>query len=99
MFVFADKTRNIYETTLETYNKLLHDNITKTYKRRSEDNISEIHSELKHIADNHSIGDRIECMKKRKLLFLLKTTKKISKTTQNADLLIQQKATGGKLAN
>ena len=26
MFVFADKTRNIYETSLETYNKLLHDN-------------------------------------------------------------------------
>ena len=24
MFVFADKTRNIYETSLETYNKLLH---------------------------------------------------------------------------
>ena len=32
IFVFADKTRNIYETSLDTYNKLLHDNITKTYK-------------------------------------------------------------------
>ena len=30
MFVFADKTRNIYETSLDTYNKLLHENITKT---------------------------------------------------------------------
>ena len=39
MFVFTDKTRNIYETSLETYNKLLHDNITKTYKRGFEDNI------------------------------------------------------------
>ena len=93
MFVFADKTRNIYETSLETYNKLLHDNITKTYKRGSEDNISEIDSELKHIADNLSIGNGIECMKKREAL------KKISKTTQNADLLIQQRATREKLAN
>ena len=36
IFVFADKTRNIYETWLDTYNKLLHDNITKTYKHGSE---------------------------------------------------------------
>ena len=49
MFLFEDKTRNIYETSLETFSKLLHDNITKTYKRGSEDNISEIDSELKHI--------------------------------------------------
>ena len=48
MFAFADKTRNIYETSLETYNKLLHDNIAKTYKRGSEDNISEIESESFH---------------------------------------------------
>ena len=33
LFVFADKTRNIYETSLDTYYKLLRDNITKTYKR------------------------------------------------------------------
>ena len=29
MFVLADKTRNICETSLDTYNKILHDNITK----------------------------------------------------------------------
>ena len=34
-----------YETSLDTYNKLLHDNITKTYKHGSEDNISEINNE------------------------------------------------------
>ena len=50
---------------LYTYNKLLHDNITKTYKHGSEDNISEINNELKHIANKLSIGNRIECMKKR----------------------------------
>ena len=36
IFVFADKTRNIYETSLDAYNKLMHDNITKTYKHGSE---------------------------------------------------------------
>ena len=68
------------------YNKLLHDNITKTYKHGSEDNISEINNELKHIADKLSIGNRIECMKKREaFLFLLRIIRKILKTTQNAD--------------
>ena len=71
-FVFADKTRNIYETSLDTYNKLLHDNITKTYKQGSEDNISEIKNELKHNADKLSIGNRIECMKKREAFISLK---------------------------
>ena len=60
IFVFADKTRNIYETSLDTYNKLLHDNITKTCKHGSEDNISGINNEFKHIANKLSIGNRIE---------------------------------------
>ena len=50
-------------------NKLLHDNITKT---RSEDNISEMNNELNHIANQLPIGNRIECIKNAKLLFLLK---------------------------
>ena len=33
MFVSADKTRNYYKITEENYNKILHDNITKTYKK------------------------------------------------------------------
>ena len=57
MFVFADKTGNIYETSLDTYNKLLHDNITKTYKSGSEGNVSKINNERKHITNNLSIGN------------------------------------------
>ena len=30
ILIFADKTRNIYETSSETYNKLMMENITKT---------------------------------------------------------------------
>jgi hypothetical protein len=36
IFIVAHKTRNIYETSLNTYNELLHDNTTKTYKHGSE---------------------------------------------------------------
>ena len=75
MFVFADITRNICETSLETSNKLLDDNITKTYKRGFEDNISEIDSELKHIADNLSISNCTEYMKKCEVFISLEDHK------------------------
>ncbi len=69
IFVFADKTRNTYETSLDTYNKLMHDNITKAYKHGSEGTISQIDNELKHISNNLGIGDRIEQMKKREAFY------------------------------
>ena len=75
MFVFTDKTRNIYETSLDTYSKLLHDNITKTYKHGSGNNISEIKDEINHIANKLLIGQRIECMKKREAFISLKDQK------------------------
>ena len=32
VYVFADKTKNIYEVSLTEYNKLLTENIKKSYK-------------------------------------------------------------------
>ena len=33
VFAFADKTSNIYEMSEQQHKKLLHDNVTKTYKK------------------------------------------------------------------
>ena len=33
VLVFADKSKNLYELSRENYQKLLHDNITQTYKK------------------------------------------------------------------
>ena len=33
LFVSADKTQNYYEITKENYNKILHDSVTKVYKK------------------------------------------------------------------
>ena len=98
IFVFADKTRNIYETSLNTYNKLLHDNITKTYKHGSEDNISEISNELKHIADKLSIGNRIECMKKREAFISLKDHKENFENNPKCRLINPAKNDSGKIS-
>ena len=35
VFIFADKTWDIYETDKNTYSKLLTDNISKTHKNRA----------------------------------------------------------------
>ena len=98
MFVFADKTRNIYETSLDTYNKLLHDNITKTYKHESEENISEINNELNHIANKLSIGNRIECMKKREAFISLKDHKENFQTNPKCRLINPAKSDSGKIS-
>ncbi len=37
IFVFADKSTNIYEMSPEHYKKLLNENITKSYKSSSDD--------------------------------------------------------------
>ena len=75
IFVLADKTRNIYDTPLDTYNKLMHDNITKTYKHGSEGTISQIgndktHLEMKQIS--RSRRNTNSC-----LVNLLRSTKKM----------------------
>ena len=98
IFVFADKTRNIYETLLDTYNKLLHDNITKTYKHGSEDNISKINNELKHIADKLSIGNRIDCMKKREAFISLKDHKDNFDNKPKCRLINPAKSDSGKIS-
>ena len=58
--IFADKTRNIYETDADTYNKLLTENVTKTYKLAQAGIIDNINNDMKDIADELKIGNRIE---------------------------------------
>ncbi len=98
IFVFADKTRNIYETPLDTYNKLMHDNITKTYKHGSEGTISQIDDELKHISNNLGIGDRIEQMKKREAFISLKDHKENFENNPKCRLINPTKSESGKLS-
>ena len=60
LLVFADKTSNIYKMCTGDYNKLLKDNITKTYKHAPPKLEKSINLEAKHIATNLKLDDRIE---------------------------------------
>ena len=59
MFVFADKTRNIYEMEKSHYEKLLTDNITKSCKQSNNNVYNSINLEVKHIAKKLEIADRV----------------------------------------
>ena len=75
IFVFADKTRNIYELSKEAYNKLLKENITKTYKKADDNTYNEINMEAKNIASKLKIDDRVECLAKKNAFITVKDHK------------------------
>ena len=64
-FVFADKTKNIYEIDAPVYNKLLTENVTKTYKRAHDGIKNEINHELKSITGDLKISNRIDPMNEK----------------------------------
>ena len=55
VFVFADKTRNIYEIEKSHYEKLLTDNITKTYKQSNNNIYNSIDLEAKYISKKKNL--------------------------------------------
>ena len=52
VFVFADKTKNIYEMEKSHYEKLLTGNITRTYKQSNNNVYNSINLVAKDIAKN-----------------------------------------------
>ena len=75
VFVFADKTRNIYEISPAAYEKLLTENVTKTYRAEPDDTINDINNELKRIAHKLNIADRVEPMAQKPAFITLKDHK------------------------
>ena len=62
MFVPVNKSRKIYLLSKDEYQKLLTENITKTYKMTNRKKVYGINNETKSIAKQLSIDDRIEKM-------------------------------------
>ena len=75
VFIFADKTWNIYETDKNTYSKLLTDSISKTYKKTEHNIYNKINKEAKGIANNYGVLERVDCLPKSNLFISLKDYK------------------------
>ena len=60
VYVSADKTTNMYMLSVDSYNKILTENITKTYKKSDPSIVGKINTEAKSIAKKLHLDDRIE---------------------------------------
>ena len=85
VFVFADKTSNIYELSKDTYNKLLNENITKTYKKAPAKLENAVNSEANSIAEKLELADRVESLAKSPAYITLKDHKKNFRSAPSAD--------------
>ena len=76
LLISADKTNNLFELTTEEYNKLLFENISKTYKRTTISAINAISTEVKAIAKDLNLGERIELYSQNQSFITLTDQKK-----------------------
>ena len=75
VYIFADKTTNIYKMPPEQYNKLLKENVTQTYKKAPIKLEKSINSEAKSIASKYGIEKRAECLANNEAFITLKDHK------------------------
>ena len=75
MFITAGKTNNIYEMPAEHHEKLLKNNIMKTYGKALPKLANSINLEAKQIAKNLELADRIEKFTKAEAFVTLKDHK------------------------
>ena len=98
MFVSADKTRNYYEITEQNYNKILHDNITKTYKKTQPSLPKNINMKAKKITESFNIDNKIDIMVKRQCFVTFKDHKDDFRVNPKYRLLYPTKSELGKLS-
>ena len=75
VLVSADKTTNFYSLSKDEYNKLLTENITKTYKKTNALTVRKINREAQTIATKLELADRIQVMAEKPAFITLKDHK------------------------
>ena len=75
MLVFADKTTNLYSMHKDQYKKLLHENVTKSYKKSDATVVTGINSEAADIAKSLKLEDKMECYAQKEAFITLKDHK------------------------
>ena len=98
VYIRADKTRNVYEMSATTYNKLLTENVTKKYKHAQDDFITGINHELKEIADDLKITNRMDPIAETPAFISLKDHKPDVENHPKCRLINPAKSTFGKVS-
>ena len=74
IYIFSDKSNSLYENDVK-HNKLLVNNISKTYKKSYSTLFNTINREAKNIAEKYGIAERVDCFAKSNEFFTLKDHK------------------------
>ena len=98
MLVFADKSINLYELSRENYQKLLHDNITLTYKKAPKNAKRDIDRKRKSFAKNLKIEDRMECYSNQHRYITLKDHKENFRNNTKCRLINPSKSEVGRVS-
>ena len=83
----ADKTSNFHKITKETYEQLLHNSVTKTYKKENSNITKTINEQGKKIANKKNILDRIQVNGKEECFVTLKDHKQNLENNPTAILI------------
>ena len=98
MFVFADKTNNLLKMPPKKYQKLLQENVTKTYKKATQKVETSINLEAKNIAKSYNNDDQVECLKRAEAFITLKDHKDNFRSHPTCHLLNPCKSELGKIS-
>ena len=98
VLVFADKSTNLYELSRENYQKLLHDNITQTYKKAPKNAKRDIDRKTKNFAKTLKIEDRMECYSDQHAYITLKDHKENFRNNTKCRLINPSKSEVGRVS-
>ena len=98
VFVSADKSLNIYKMEKDEYKKLLFENVTKTYKKTTEEKLKTINKGAKTIAQKLELDDRVEKMQKNQCYIIVKDHKEDFPHKISCRLLNPSKSDIGKIS-
>ena len=98
VFIFADKTNNLYKSWPEEYKKLLSKNITKSYRKATERLEKAINIEAKYISKKLERANRIECLAKYPAFISVKNHKPNFQSSLPCRLINPSKSDIGKIS-
>ena len=98
IIVQADKTDNMYKMDKSDYQKLLHDNITKDYKKSAPLIKHEIDKQAKNISDTLHLSDRMEVYTDTDCFITVKDHKENFRSSPKCRLINPAKTDLGKIS-
>ena len=98
LLIAADKTTNFYKLEPSTYNDLLEQNITKSYKKALPHTTRAIHTENKNIAAKLNIDDRVDTTANKDAFITLKDHKPNFANKPSCRLINPTKSEIGKIS-